>query len=67
MTIDDDADCVEHVWSLTGATFALDGAHLDYECDRCGAVTLVGPGERSGEWDRQDAVRASRSDTDAGA
>jgi hypothetical protein len=45
MGADDDADCVEHVWKLGGATLAGDGAHTDYECVRCGALLAVGPGE----------------------
>lgn len=60
MGADDDADCVEHVWVLTGATFALDGAHLEYACERCGAVMVEGPAEMTGVWDRQDAARRRR-------
>ena len=49
MGADDDADCVEHVWKLTGATFADDGAHLDYACTRCDAVMVEGPDEIMGK------------------
>ena len=41
-------DCPEHVWVLTGLTLATDGTHHDYECARCGAVTVVGPDEIAG-------------------
>lgn len=49
MGVDDDRDCVEHVWVMKGATFALDGAHLDYECRRCGALLVEGPDELMGK------------------
>jgi hypothetical protein len=42
---DDDADCVEHVWHLVGATFGDRGSDSEYKCVRCGAVLAVGPGE----------------------
>lgn len=48
MGSDDDQDCIEHVWSLGGATFAADGAHLEYRCERCAAVLMVGPDEQMG-------------------
>lgn len=38
--MDDDTDCVEHVWRLTAA-FLGDGATATYECARCRAVTVV--------------------------
>lgn len=41
-------DCPEHVWVLTGSTLATDGTHHDYQCARCGAVTVVGPDEIAG-------------------
>jgi hypothetical protein len=41
--VDDDADCVEHVWRLAGVTLADDGGHSDYVCERCPAVLVVPP------------------------
>lgn len=49
MSDDDDADCVEHLWVMTGATFAADGAHLEHACSRCGTVMVVGPDELTGK------------------
>lgn len=48
MAADDDVDCVEHVWQLSGVTLARDGAHEDYRCTRCPAVMVVGPDELAG-------------------
>lgn len=41
-------ECVEHVWAMTGMTCAAEGTHLDYECERCKAVMVVGPDELAG-------------------
>lgn len=49
MPDDDDADCVEHVWVMAGATFAADGTHLDYVCARCPAVMVQTPAQLRGE------------------
>lgn len=35
-----EGECLEHAWKLRGVTIALDGAHEDYECLRCGALTM---------------------------
>lgn len=47
MSVDDDADCVEHVWQLTGIALLRRGAgaQTEYVCVRptCEAVMLVGP------------------------
>ena len=40
---DDDTSCIEHVFELRGVTFAMDGAHCDYECVRCGAISVGQP------------------------
>ena len=48
MGADDDADCIEHQWVLQGATLADDGAHLDYACTRCDAVSVETPTQLSG-------------------
>ncbi len=37
---DGDGECVEHVWKLQGVTFGMDGAHEDFACQRCPAVTM---------------------------
>jgi len=42
-------ECVEHVWMLAGVVLAGDGAHLDSECRRCGAVMVETPQELRGE------------------
>lgn len=49
MGLDDDASCVEHVWVMSGMTCDLDGTHIDYACERCGAVMVEGPAELRGE------------------
>jgi hypothetical protein len=41
-------ECVEHVWAMTGMTLAGDGTHVDYSCERCPAVLVVGPDELTG-------------------
>ncbi|EFQ82712.1 hypothetical protein HMPREF0063_11921 [Aeromicrobium marinum DSM 15272] len=33
-------ECLEHAWKLAGVTIAMDGAHEDYKCLRCDAVTM---------------------------
>ena len=33
-------ECVEHAWKLAGVTIAMDGAHEDYTCLRCGGVSM---------------------------
>lgn len=35
-----EGECIEHAWKLRGVTIAMDGAHEDYECVRCPAVTM---------------------------
>lgn len=37
----DDDVCPEHVWQLAGVTLAGD-VLADYECQRCGAVSVAG-------------------------
>lgn len=37
--MDDDADCVEHVWDLAEVDLSLDGAEMASRCVRCGAVS----------------------------
>lgn len=49
MGADNDGSCVEHVWVMAGMTLDFDGTHIDYQCDRCGAVMVEGPGELRGE------------------
>jgi len=46
--MDDDADCAEHVWQVIGLDLADEGAALEKECERCGAVLLVGSEELGG-------------------
>ena len=53
---DDDAnegtgvgECPNHRWSLTGLTATASGAHLDYECASCGAVSLTTPQQLADE------------------
>ena len=36
--MDDDADCVEHVWAIAGIRLSLGEAATDQRCTRCGAV-----------------------------
>lgn len=43
----DDA-CVEHVWVTSAVTLASDGTHVEKTCERCEAVTVVGPDEIAG-------------------
>ena len=38
-----DVDCGEHVWTLVGVTFAMDGSIEDYECVSCPAVSVRQP------------------------
>lgn len=33
-------ECLEHAWKLSGVTLDMDGAHEDYHCLRCDAVTM---------------------------
>lgn len=49
MGVDDDADCVEHVWELGELNLTLDGADQGLVCTRCGAVTLEGAGQGRSE------------------
>ncbi|GAB2762497.1 hypothetical protein [Nocardioides pakistanensis] len=39
MGMDDDADCVEHVWGLAELHLTLRGAEMVSTCERCGAVS----------------------------
>lgn len=43
--MDDDADCVEHVWRLRGVDLTADGSFKEYECAQpgCDAVVLTQP------------------------
>lgn len=41
-------ECVEHVWAMVGMTLAMPGTYVDYECERCPAVLVVGPDELTG-------------------
>lgn len=43
MPEDDDEDCRPHMWRMTGGTIGLDGAHVDEQCDLCGAVRFYKP------------------------
>lgn len=36
--MDDDADCVEHVWGPDELHLTLKGAEVVSTCDRCGAL-----------------------------
>lgn len=40
---DDDRDCVEHLWRLEDLTFAADGSHTTYRCERCDGLLPVPP------------------------
>jgi hypothetical protein len=42
-------ECVEHVWSMTGVTLDNEGSLIEYECTRCGALTMETPRELRGE------------------
>ena len=52
--------CPEHVWRVAGMTLA-DDVLADYECERCGAVSVAGgddlrgirPGVQLGREDRR--------------
>lgn len=44
-----EAECVEHVWVMTGMVTAADGTHVEYGCQRCPAVTIETPAELRGE------------------
>ena len=46
--MDDDRDCVEHVWRVVGLVLEEDGAMVEHECGRCGASMLVSPDELGG-------------------
>lgn len=48
MGMDDDRDCVEHVWRVVGLVLEEDGAMVEHECGRCGASMLVSPDELGG-------------------
>jgi len=37
-------ECVEHLWRLRTVTFG-EGSFSEYECERCGGVLAVGPGD----------------------
>ena len=43
MGADEDADCVGHVWQITGVALLRGGAHTEYVCVRCKAVLFVAP------------------------
>lgn len=49
MGTDDDGDCSPHMWRTTGVTIGLDGAHVDEECELCGALSLTGPDQLRGK------------------
>ena len=46
--MDDDADCDGHEWVVHGLVLELDGAMVEHECSRCGAVMLVSADELGG-------------------
>lgn len=48
MGADGDADCVEHVWRMIGMTLDTDGTHMDFVCERCPAVMVMGPDQIAG-------------------
>jgi hypothetical protein len=45
VAVDDDTDCVEHLWQLAGVALIPGNGGTDYVCARsnCGAVLYVGP------------------------
>jgi hypothetical protein len=43
-----EGECVEHAWKLRGVSIGMDGAHEDYECLRCPAVSMRRPGPAAG-------------------
>lgn len=45
---DDEGGCPGHEWRTVEVTAAGDGAYVERECVRCGAVALVGPDELGG-------------------
>lgn len=47
--MDDDADCAGHVWQVIGVLLDHDGAGLEKECVRCGALVVVA-GDELGGW-----------------
>ena len=47
--MDDDADCAGHVWQVIGVRLDHDGAGLEKECVRCGALVVVA-GDELGGW-----------------
>jgi hypothetical protein len=40
MGLDDDASCVEHIWRFTEALADDFGLQMEYECSRCGALSV---------------------------
>lgn len=44
MGVDDDQDCVEHLWRLDDVAFEADGSWSTYVCERCTSFLAVGPG-----------------------
>lgn len=40
MGADDDASCVEHIWLFTAALIDDGGSQREYECSRCGALSV---------------------------
>jgi len=45
MGMDDDTDCPEHEWVLSEMHLGEQGATMHYECSRCPALLVRGPGE----------------------
>lgn len=50
--MDDDTDCVEHVWGLEELNLTLDGAEMVSVCVRCGAPSYQ-PNVTDREGDRR--------------
>lgn len=48
MGVDDDRDCPDHDWQPFNIHLGTDGAHIDHECTKCGAVMTQTPGELTG-------------------
>lgn len=44
-----DGECAEHVWVMAGVALAGDGAYIDHECSRCGALMVETPRDLRGE------------------
>ena len=38
-------ECIEHRWKIRTVVLASDGAHIQSECLRCGALTIETPND----------------------